>query len=376
MKKFMLGVLIIILGLSLGGCLESLKGEDGADGDISDESAVMLDRMLLEFDNFKGSNTTSTGITTDLSLPVLGSNGSTISWSSDNTSVIAIDGAVTRPANGSGDASVTLQATITKGSASETKEFGLTVLEEESEPVSGDIEMVLVPAGTTTSENGSITVLSDFYIGKYEVTQSEWETVMTGNSNSISATPSGFSNNPNNPVERVSWYDIMVFCNRLSTQEGLTPVYTISSSTNPGEWGTVPTSRNATWDAVTVNSSANGYRLPTDVEWEYAARGGKDGDATTYAGSNTVGDVAWYSNSGSTTPEVGTKTANELGLYDMSGNVWEWCYDWHLGYEGSYRVVRGGSWDGYGRHCAVSNRHYHNPYSRYRHIGFRVSRTF
>lgn len=235
--------------------------------------------------------------------------------------------------------------------------------------------MVLVPAGTTSVDNGSITISQSFYIGKYEVTQAEWQTVMGNN-------PSKFGGNPNNPVERVSWYDTIAFCNKKSIAEGLTPVYSISGSTNPTDWGAVPISNNATWNAVTANSSANGYRLPTDAEWEYAARGGAGGSAFTYAGSNNIEEVAWYWNNNETNGEiygtkaVGRKQANELGIYDMSGNVWELCYDWYPGNEGSSRVVRGGCWGGDGNHCNVAIRTFLWPAFRNLEYGFRVARSF
>ena len=273
-----------------------------------------------------------------------------------------------------GELSLT-QTTVLKAKAFNTD---MEASDTVSETFTIEKGMVLVPAGTTSANNGSITVSQDYYIGKYEVTQAEWEAVMTGNSNGISATPSYFAGKPNNPVESVSWYDTMVFCNRKSIAEGLTPVYSISGTTNPDSWGASPDwENNATWNAVTVNSSANGYRLPTDAEWEYAARGGAGGSATTYAGSNNIGEVAWYYyNSGNTSHTVGTKLPNELGIYDMSGNVWEWCYDWYPGYEGSRRVGRGGGWRYYDNHCTVSHRYIGYPYYCFNGIGLRLARSF
>jgi uncharacterized repeat protein (TIGR02543 family) len=225
------------------------------------------------------------------------------------------------------------------------------------------IEMVYVSGGSFvmgqelgTAGSGNVTpthtvTLTGFYMGKYEVTQSQYQSVMGSNPSS------SYGVGNNYPVYYVSWYDAIVFCNKLSMAEGLTPAYSISGSTNPSNWGSVPTSSNSTWNSAAIVSGSTGYRLPTEAQWEYAAKGGASPGAYTYSGSNTVGNVAWYSsNSSSRTHEVGTKEANGLGLYDMSGNVWEWCWDWYGSYSssaqtdpvgassGSDRVVRGGFW--------------------------------
>ena len=269
-----------------------------------------------------------------------------------------------------------------------------------------------IPFTTVKVEGGSCTLndkevtLSSFWISPYEVTQEEFVSVMTGNQNDIETNPSYFPDNPaagevqeRRPVEHVSWYSAIVYCNLLSIKEGLTPCYTIKSSTDPADWGTSPTSTGAEdydyWESVTCNFNANGYRLPTEAEWEYAARGGKTGITdgswnNTYSGSTTPDDVAWsLDNSGDKTHEVGKKQANALGLYDMSGNVYEWCWDWYGGRSGypsgtedpagpvagSYRVVRGGSWIDYASYCAVSYRSSYDPYSRSFDLGFRLVRS-
>jgi len=234
-----------------------------------------------------------------------------------------------------------------------------------------------VPMGMVLVEGNGSTI-ADFYIGKTEVTQKQWKEVMTSNTNGISATPSDYGIGDYNPVNKVSWYDVLVFCNRLSIKEGLTPVYSISGNTNPSSWGAVPTSNNETWNGVAVDSNAKGYRLPKEAEWEYAAKGGKKTHNYTYAGSNTIEEVCWYgdnSSSRNTSAVVGTKQANELGLYDMSGNVWEWCYDWYPGYEGSYRVGRGGSWYDFADNCEVAIRFVSDPSYRGSDLGFRLTRA-
>jgi formylglycine-generating enzyme required for sulfatase activity len=219
---------------------------------------------------------------------------------------------------------------------------------------SGGFEMVFVQGGTftmgCTSEQSDCydwekpahkVTVSSFNIGKYEVTQAQWVAIMGNN-------PSAFKGD-NLPVETVSWNDVQEFIRRLNTKTG------------------------------------KQYRLPTEAEWEYAAHGGNKSSGYKYSGGNNIGNVAWYGdNSGSTTHAVGTKQANELGIYDMSGNVWEWCSDWYDAYSsasqtnptgtssGSARVNRGGGWYNRASGCRVSARSSNSPGSSYIGLGFRL----
>ena len=220
------------------------------------------------------------------------------------------------------------------------------------------IDMVRVEAGTFTmgatremknlwapfdneEPTHQVTLTNDYYIGKYEVTQALWKAVMGNN-------PSGFKGD-NLPVENVSWKDCQKFISKLNSITGKT------------------------------------FRLPTEAEWEYAARGGNKSRGYQYSGSNNLYDVAWYGdNSGNKTHDVGSKQANELGIYDMSGNVYEWCQDRYDNYSsssqtnptgattGSNRVERGGSWIFTDWGCRSSYRSYGTPDCRYSFLGLRL----
>ena len=216
--------------------------------------------------------------------------------------------------------------------------------------------MIFVEGGTftmgATSEQGSDAyidekpihqvTLSSFSIGKFEVTQEEWRAVMGDN-------PSHFKGTKQ-PVDRVSWDDCQEFIRKLNSMTG------------------------------------KHFRLPTEAEWEYAARGGNKSRGYKYAGSNILGDVAWYyGNSGGKTHDVGQMSPNELGLYDMSGNVWEWCYDWGGSYSpssqlnpvgkssGSDHVYRGGSWLSYAKLCRSPSRIFRSSGYLNDYLGFRLA---
>ena len=236
--------------------------------------------------------------------------------------------------------------------------------------------------------SGRQLTIPDLIVSDHEVTRGEYKALMGSDPSTASAYDKDGNELTgdavlNNPVNYISWYDALVYCNKLSKKENLTPCYTINGSTDPDKWGTVPTSRDNTWDAATCNFEANGYRLPTEAEWEWLARGGEE---YTYAGSDSVDDVAWYtSNTNDTgTREVKTKAANGYGLYDMSGNVWEWCWDWYGSINestaaagaasGNYRVLRGGSWYFFANDCGVASRYSNYPYYRGNYYGMRVVR--
>ncbi|MCL2444422.1 MAG: formylglycine-generating enzyme family protein, partial [Treponema sp.] len=234
--------------------------------------------------------------------------------------------------------------------------------------------------------------ISGFWMGRYQVTQELYQSIMGNNPSYFNggsgdrATPAGEIQG-RRPVDNVNWYDAILFCNRLSMAEGLSPAYRINGSTNPNNWGAVPTTWNDTWDAVQIVYGSNGYRLPTEAQWEYAAKGGNGSPGSfTYSGSNAPDTVAWYrENSGSRTHEVGKKAPNGLGIYDMSGNVVEWCWDWFGSYtsgtktdptgaSGFFRVRRGGCWADSSGSVRSVYRDDIPPGNRSYYYGFRVSR--
>ena len=290
---------------------------------------------------------------------------------------------------------------VTSEDGSVTKEYKVKVTRFE------ELEMCPVPAGSFQREEGEKNIseiTKPYYLGKYQITRQQFKDIMGTDPSST-----GYSSGMDDPVQYVNWYHAIAFCNKLSLLEGLTPAYTVSGVSNWANlaFGDIPIDENANWNAATCDWEANGYRLPTEMEWMWAAMGAdKDAraDAIDAEGINRTGwsknyaeegygtgtsidDYAWYyENSGKKTHPVGGKLPNELGLYDMSGNVFEWCWDWYgtypigtlTDYSGAgsvfYGVLRGGSWGRGASNCTVAYRSLNNPYYQIIDGGFRVLR--
>jgi len=253
-------------------------------------------------------------------------------------------------------------------------------------------EMILVEGGTFSMGNDFLmtaqdesperkVILNDFYIGKYEVTFEEFDLfcLVVG----YPLPDDGGYGRGKLPVANLSWQSAVMYCNWLSARDGYDRYYTIQrDSTN--------------YFRVTMNNTANGYRLPTEAEWEYAARGGKKGTTTSYSGSNNVDTVAWYKGNSKLKPQIiGTKAPNALGIHDMSGNVWEWCWDFYdKNYyqtsktanpegqsnptgpvKGTERVFRGGNWNSTLDFLRLTSRYPSIPNKETGMVGMRLARN-
>jgi len=299
-------------------------------------------------------------------------------------------------------------AIATAYSAAVPRRFYRVVIVEASPAPDG---FVLIPAGSFQMGNAMVAdtditdapirtvTVGDFHMAKNLVSKASWDSVRTwGLTHGYTDLSAGAGKAPNHPVQTITWYDMVKWCNARSEKDGLTPCYTLSGAVY----------RTTSNSAVVCNWAANGYRLPTEAEWEKAARGGLIGKrfpwgdrisqslanyysvptGYTYddgsAGYNSIGSIGGTSPA---TSPVGSFAANGYGLNDMAGNVWEWCWDWHGTYaagsqtdprgvsSGSRRVLRGGNWYNYAHYCRVAIRYYGYPTSSGISIGFRVARS-
>jgi len=362
-----------------------------------------------------------------VTLSTSGSSGTTITWASDTSGTIAVDGMVTRPAFGSGNAPVVLTATIDKNGTNDTKAFTLTVIENLT--LAGDsvtytagvaFNMVYVPGGlsfkTKEDDSGTDSVTNAYLIGETELTYELWNTVYTWATTSGGYTfanagtmGDGTGNTDQHPVTAINWRDAMVWTNALTdyyndqNSSSLVAVYysdsgytTLIKDSSDGSYASSVNSTPGSFDNPYIKSNADGFRLPSTAEWslasrykgsdssngayEYPASSGNWWTPGSYASGATAdntdaaatGAVAVYS--ANSTAAVKSKAANALGLYDMSGNVWEWNLDWHPNYNGSARMFRGGGWN---NSASLQVGYWNNsyPYGEFYNSGFRLSRT-
>ena len=406
LKKRLLVILILLAGITLvltmTGCGGSGAGGGGGGGTITNLPALtgtvsitgtakVGETLTANTDALGGSGaityqwrrgTANTGTDSNTYVIQTADIGSTItvrvSRSGYSGSVTSEPtAAVTGETNGNGEVKITIPGSTVELTMVKIEGGTFRMGSPDTEPDRWTNE------NPRTANSGNVTI-SGFYMGKYPVTQAQYEAVMGNN-------PSAFTGD-NRPVERVTWFDAIEFCNKLSELQGLTPVYTITDRT--------PTSGHPITSAtVTANWSATGYRLPTEAQWEYACRA-ETTTAFNWGTNQITSDQANFRANSSPyndsplgisreeTTDVGTFSANAFGLYDKHGNVWEWCWDWYTasyddagGYNnptgpdsGADRVIRGGSWSDYGQILRSAFRFRSYPSYRDDFLGFRLAR--
>ena len=324
----------------------------------------------------------------------------TLAISSDGGTTFSVPATTVSGAVGLGVATGTGKVITWNAGVDWSKQFSTTTRFK----VTADDQLVKIPAGSFQmgdTSNGPVHTVqvSTFYMGQNLVTKADWDTVRTwGLAHGYTDLATGAGKATNHPVQTITWYDMVKWCNARSEMDGLTPCYTLGAVVY----------RTTSNISVACSWSANGYRLPTEAEWEKAARGGLSGkrfpwgDTISESQANYYGNTSYYSydlgpngyNSigsiGGTSPAtspVGSFAANGYGLYDMAGNVSEWCWDWSAPYaagaqtdphgatSGSIRVIRGGNWGDDAVHCRVAQHAGNDPPISNAYIGFRIARS-
>lgn len=401
-KKVLLLILVALSAFIFLGCPQPTDGNDGNGGNTNSATTINLKAIA-------GVTAPVTGAAPVTSITANAQYTGTVTWSPDASEGFK--------ANETYTATITLKAkkgyTLTGVSENFFKVEGATATNDAnsgvvkavfSETLRADIvssnigNLKAVPAGRfqRDEELQNISVITKpYYMSQYQITRAQFKAVMGEDPSDLSRTTG-----ENDPVQNVNWYHAIAFCNKLSIKEGKDPVYTVSGISN---WvnlafSSIPTDSDTDWDAATQELDKNGYRLPTEMEWMWAAMGAptdgqngginKTGYSKVFAGStgsNSIDDYAWYyDKSENKTHPVGEKYPNELGIFDLSGNVWEWCWDWYASYlsgtqddylgaaSGTFRVTRGGSFHNSAFICTVAYRDYYSPSSQKVFYGFRV----